>query len=110
MSSNELSCKACKLTDTIKSLRCGAFLFRKRKCRINHVCRVLPEQFLRSPLFLFVRFQRIAASTIYFDDLRAQGFPEVDNLLKDIHERRNEFTHGDRRRIRVGVVTRSVTQ
>ncbi len=37
---------------------------------------------------------KIFFGTNYFDDLRAQGFPSVANLLKDIHERRNEFTHG----------------
>jgi hypothetical protein len=33
--------------------------------------------------------------TNYFDDLRAQGFQAIADLLKDIHERRNEFTHGN---------------
>jgi hypothetical protein len=37
---------------------------------------------------------KIFFGTNYFDDLRAQGFPSVAELLKDIHERRNEFTHG----------------
>ena len=37
---------------------------------------------------------RIFFGTNYFDDLRAQGFAAVADLLKDIHERRNEFTHG----------------
>jgi hypothetical protein len=37
---------------------------------------------------------KIFFGTNYFDDLRAQGFLSVADLLKDIHERRNEFTHG----------------
>jgi hypothetical protein len=30
----------------------------------------------------------------YFDDLKGLGFTAVADLLKDIHERRNQFTHG----------------
>jgi hypothetical protein len=37
---------------------------------------------------------KIFFGTNYFNDLRAQEFPSVADLLKDIHERRNEFTHG----------------
>ena len=37
---------------------------------------------------------KIFFGTTYFEDLRGQGFPTVADLLKDIHERRNEFTHG----------------
>lgn len=32
--------------------------------------------------------------TTYLEDLRAQGFPDVADLLRDIHERRNAFSHG----------------
>jgi hypothetical protein len=37
---------------------------------------------------------KIFFGTNYFDDLRAQGFATVADLLKDIHARRNEFSHG----------------
>jgi hypothetical protein len=37
---------------------------------------------------------KIFFGTNYFDDLRAQGFQEVADLLLDIHKRRNEFSHG----------------
>lgn len=37
---------------------------------------------------------KIFFGTDYFEDLRAHGFSVVADLLKDIHERRNEFTHG----------------
>lgn len=37
---------------------------------------------------------KIFFGTNYFEDLRALGFSVVADLLKDIHERRNEFTHG----------------
>ncbi|MGF6313118.1 hypothetical protein ABIB82_007149 [Bradyrhizobium sp. i1.8.4] len=37
---------------------------------------------------------KIFFGTNYFEDLRAHGFSVVADLLKDIHERRNEFTHG----------------
>jgi hypothetical protein len=37
---------------------------------------------------------KIFFETNYFDDLRAQGFVTVADLLKNIHECRNEFTHG----------------
>lgn len=38
---------------------------------------------------------KIFFGTNYFDDLRAQGFGAVADLLNDIHERRNDFTHGE---------------
>jgi hypothetical protein len=47
---------------------------------------------------------KIFFGTNYFDDLRAQGFPSVADLLKDIHERRNEFTHGRPQAINDGTV------
>lgn len=37
---------------------------------------------------------RVFFDTNYFDDLRARGYPEIADLLKDIHERRNQFAHG----------------
>ncbi|MDE5440413.1 hypothetical protein GWG65_02910 [Bradyrhizobium sp. CSA207] len=37
---------------------------------------------------------RIFFGTNYFDDLRACGFSSIADLLKDIHQRRNEFSHG----------------
>lgn len=37
---------------------------------------------------------RIFFDTNYFDDLRTQGYSGVADLLEDIHERRNQFTHG----------------
>lgn len=37
---------------------------------------------------------KIFFGTNYFDDLRAQGFTSVADLLNDIHQRRNEFSHG----------------
>ena len=37
---------------------------------------------------------KIFFETNYFDDLRSHGFSTVANLLKDVHERRNKFTHG----------------
>jgi hypothetical protein len=37
---------------------------------------------------------KIFFETNYFDDLRAHGFTTVADLLKDIHERRNDFAHG----------------
>lgn len=37
---------------------------------------------------------RIFFDTNYFDDLRAHGYPQIADLLKDIHERRNQFAHG----------------
>jgi len=37
---------------------------------------------------------KIFYGTNYFDDLRAHGFPALANLLNDIHQRRNEFSHG----------------
>jgi hypothetical protein len=37
---------------------------------------------------------KIFFGTNYFDDLRAQGFSEVADLLTAIHHRRNEFSHG----------------
>jgi hypothetical protein len=37
---------------------------------------------------------KIFYGTTYFDDLRAQGFTAVADLLNDIHQRRNEFSHG----------------
>lgn len=37
---------------------------------------------------------KVFFGTNYFDDLRAQGFGDVADLLKDVHRRRNEFSHG----------------
>jgi hypothetical protein len=37
---------------------------------------------------------KIFFGTNYFDDLRGQGFATVADLLNDIHQRRNEFSHG----------------
>jgi hypothetical protein len=37
---------------------------------------------------------KIFFGTNYFDDLRAQGFAAVANLLNDVHQSRNEFSHG----------------
>ena len=37
---------------------------------------------------------KIFFGTNYFDDLRVQGFAVVADLLNDIHQRRNEFSHG----------------
>lgn len=37
---------------------------------------------------------KIFFATSYFDDLHAQGHTAVADLLKDIHARRNEFSHG----------------
>jgi hypothetical protein len=37
---------------------------------------------------------RIYFGTTYFDDLTAHGFEKVSDLLKDVHHRRNAFTHG----------------
>lgn len=30
----------------------------------------------------------------YFDDVQSQGYPNIADLLKDIHSRRNDFAHG----------------
>ncbi|MEZ2142252.1 hypothetical protein AAE026_08090 [Bradyrhizobium sp. DN5] len=37
---------------------------------------------------------KIFYGTNYFDDLRANGFVGIADLLKDIHQRRNAFSHG----------------
>lgn len=37
---------------------------------------------------------KIFFSTTYFEDLRALGHGAVADLLKDLHERRNQFAHG----------------
>ena len=37
---------------------------------------------------------KIFFGTTYFDDLSAQGFGGVADMLKDVHERRNKFAHG----------------
>jgi len=37
---------------------------------------------------------KIFFGTNYFDDLRAHGFASVADLLTDVHQRRNEFSHG----------------
>jgi hypothetical protein len=37
---------------------------------------------------------KIFYGTNYFDDLRARGFSAVADLLNDVHQRRNEFSHG----------------
>src|SRR5258707_12793959 len=37
---------------------------------------------------------KIFFGTNYFDDLRGHGFAAVADLLNDIHQRRNEFSHG----------------
>ncbi|OSI68601.1 hypothetical protein BSZ22_20765 [Bradyrhizobium canariense] len=37
---------------------------------------------------------KIFFGTNYFDDLRTCGFAGIADLLKDIHQRRNEFSHG----------------
>lgn len=59
--------------------------------------RILEDQLRRysgigSRLF---ELYRILFDTNYFDDLRTHGFNEVADLLKDIHQRRNAFTHGE---------------
>jgi hypothetical protein len=43
--------------------------------------------------------------TNYFDDLRAYGFAGVADLLNDIHQRRNEFSHGTPQAINDATVT-----
>lgn len=47
---------------------------------------------------------KIFFGTNYFDDLRAQGFSAVADLLKDIHERRNNFSHGQPQAINDDIV------
>ncbi|MEQ1622972.1 MAG: hypothetical protein ABL919_16375 [Methylococcales bacterium] len=42
--------------------------------------------------------------TNYFDDIKAQGYPKIADLLKDIHNRRNDFTHGKPQAINDGLV------
>ncbi|WP_092303683.1 hypothetical protein [Bradyrhizobium sp. Ghvi] len=44
----------------------------------------------------------------YFDDLRANGFSSVADLLNDVHRRRNEFSHGRPQAINDAIVTRLV--
>ncbi|HEV2562404.1 MAG TPA: hypothetical protein VGT78_09710 [Rhizomicrobium sp.] len=63
--------------------------------------RALPQRVLEDQLRRYsgiaVRLRdlyKIFFATTYFDDLRAVGYPQVANLLTDIHTRRNEFTHG----------------
>ncbi|WP_050425883.1 hypothetical protein [Bradyrhizobium tropiciagri] len=48
---------------------------------------------------------KIFFDTNYFDDLRAHGHAAVADLLKDIHERRNEFAHGKPQAINDATVT-----
>jgi len=51
----------------------------------------------------------IAFDTNYFDDLSAHGFDRVAQLLRDIHQRRNEFTHGAPQNINDATVEALVT-
>lgn len=41
------------------------------------------------------RLYRILFSETYFGDLKNLGFPDVAEMLTDIHDRRNKFTHGN---------------
>lgn len=63
--------------------------------------RTLPQRVLDDELRRYSRIRsrlydlyKIFFGTNYFDDLRAQGFVAVADLLNDIHQRRNEFSHG----------------
>jgi hypothetical protein len=47
---------------------------------------------------------KIFFGTNYFVDLEAQGYAEVGSLLKDIHERRNQFAHGKPQAINDAIV------
>ena len=47
---------------------------------------------------------KIFFGTNYFEDLCRQGFPTVADLLKEVHERRNEFTHGKPQAINDAIV------
>jgi hypothetical protein len=63
--------------------------------------RKLPESVLNDALRRYsgigprlYELYRIFFDTNYFDDLRGLGFSSVANLLVDIHQRRNAFSHG----------------
>lgn len=43
------------------------------------------------------RLYRIAFGTTYFEDLDALGYSNVQVCLRDVHQRRNEFAHGNPR-------------
>jgi len=47
---------------------------------------------------------KIFFDTNYFDDLRSRGYSKIADLLKDIHVRRNDFTHGKPQRINDAIV------
>jgi hypothetical protein len=47
---------------------------------------------------------KIFLGTNYFDDLQAQGYSKADDLLKDIHARRNDFAHGKPQAINDAIV------
>ena len=47
---------------------------------------------------------KIFLGTNYFDDLQAQGYSKVADLLKDIHARRNDFAHGKPQAINDAIV------
>jgi len=88
--------------------------------RIERLFRValrsLPPRILESQLkrhsgigSRLYEFYKIAFDTNYFDDLTAHGFHAVACLLKDIHQRRNEFTHGAPQNINDATVEALVT-
>ena len=63
--------------------------------------RSLPERVLNDQLRRYsgigsrlYALYKIFFGTTYFDDLRSQGFETIADLLKDVHDRRNQFAHG----------------
>ena len=63
--------------------------------------RSLPERVLNDQLRRYsgigsrlYDLYKIFFGTTYFDDLRCQGFEAIADLLKDVHDRRNQFAHG----------------
>lgn len=55
------------------------------------------------------RLYKIIFERTYFDDLNELGFSDVAQLLIDIHDRRNKFTHGNPRVIDDSTVRSLVT-
>ena len=41
------------------------------------------------------RLYKLVFGVSYFDDLRDLGFASIATLLADLHQRRNEFAHGN---------------
>ncbi|MCS3695018.1 hypothetical protein ABIF07_000217 [Bradyrhizobium elkanii] len=70
--------------------------------RLHRVAmRKLPQRVLEDALRRYsgighrlYELYKIFYGTNYFDDLRAHGFAGIADLLKDIHRRRNKFSHG----------------